>query len=139
MTKDIQKKIAGILQNDSDIAAVYLFGSQAKNKGHKRSDIDLAILFKKKLSTGESFQRMQNYFIKLSRLLGHELDLVDLEKINLILSFEVLHGGKILIENDCSKNRNFIAQKMIEYFDFEFNLKQCMQGMYLKAMEKRGA
>ena len=62
-------------------------------------------------------------------MLIQELDLVDRGKINLVLLFEVLNGGKMLIENNRSKNRNFIAQKLIEYFDFEFILKQCMQGM----------
>ncbi len=57
----------------------------------------------------------------------------------MVLLFEVLYGGKMLIENNRSKNRNFIAQKLIEYFDFEFILTQCMQGMYLKALGKSGA
>ena len=41
----IQQIITSLFHNDPEVTAVYLFGSQATQKNHINSDIDLAILF----------------------------------------------------------------------------------------------
>ena len=138
MKKEIQSKIADLFNNDKEIAAVYLFGSRAKNNESEKSDIDLGFLFNEKLSSIESYKMLQNYFVKLSRFFGKEYDLVDMERINFVLLFEIIRDGKILIENNRKKNRHFKAQKIVQYFDFEYILKQCATGMFRKAMEKQG-
>jgi uncharacterized protein len=138
MKKEIQSKIADLFKNDKEIAAVYLFGSHAKNNESAKSDIDLGFLFNEKLSSIESYKMLQNYFVKLSRFFGKEYDLVDMERINFVLLFEIIRDGKILIENNRKKNRHFKAQKIVQYFDFEYILKQCATGMFRKAMEKQG-
>jgi len=137
MNKEFQNRIAGLFTKDKEVAALYLFGSQAKNKEHDRSDIDLAILFNEKQSSIDSFNKLQNYFVKLSRLIKKEFDLLDMERVNLLLLFEVLRDGKLLVENHPIKNRNFKAQKLLQFFDFEFILKRCTQSMHDKAMEKQ--
>jgi len=49
MNNELIDKITGLFRNDEEIAAVYLFGSQAKDKGHGKSDIDLGFLFNEQL------------------------------------------------------------------------------------------
>lgn len=134
--KQIQKKIHSIFENDADVAAVYLFGSLASHKAHPNSDIDLAILFRHPSSKLESYQKLEKYFALLARVLRSEPDLVDLAHINLILLYEILKDGKLLIENDVEQNRNFMARKIIECLDFQVTMKRCAEGMYRKAKER---
>ncbi|MDZ7334094.1 MAG: nucleotidyltransferase domain-containing protein [candidate division KSB1 bacterium] len=134
--QDIQQKIRPIFESDPEIAAVYLFGSTATGKNHLKSDIDLAILFQRPLSTIESHRRLEQHFVKLTKALGAEPDLVDLEKIDLILLFEILKEGIILIENDRERNRNFMGRKLVECIDFQTIMKRCARGMYRNALER---
>jgi len=130
-------KIIPIFENE-DIAAVYLFGSQATGKKHPESDLDLAILFNKKLSGLDAYLRLEKYFVQLVRLLRLEPDLIDMEQANLVLLFEILQHGKLLVENNREKNRSFIANKTIECIDFNYIVRICAKGMYRKAKENTG-
>jgi len=136
MIEQIQKKISPVFKNNSEIAAVYLFGSHATQKANDNSDIDLAILFEKRLFNYESYQRREKYFLRLTRTLGTEPDLVDMEEVNLILLFEILTDGKILIENNIDRNRQFRAQKIVECLDFQITFKQFAQSMHANAVER---
>jgi len=132
----ILKKVCPIFQNDSKVSAVYLFGSRATQKAHLKSDIDLAILFEQRLPKLESYQRLEYYFVKLAKALGTDPDLVDLETVNLILLFEILREGEVLLENNRERNRDFIARKTVECIDFQFIVRLCAKGMYRKMKEK---
>ncbi|MBN2012095.1 nucleotidyltransferase domain-containing protein [candidate division KSB1 bacterium] len=123
-------------KNDEIIAAIYLFGSQASGKTHSRSDIDIAILFNKCLPKIEAHYRLETYFTKLSRALEADPDIVDMEHVNLILLFEILHDGVIILENNQDRNRVFQAQKIIECIDFQVIAKRCAHGMYKNTMER---
>ena len=131
----ILKKIQPIFQNNAEVAAVYLFGSQATQKTHSQSDIDLAIFFERRLPKLESYKRLEKYFLQLVRILGTEPDLVDIEQVNLILLCEILTNGDILLENNRDKNRAFVARKAVECIDFQFIAEQCVEGMYRKSRE----
>ncbi len=128
-------KIIPVFKND-EIAAVYLFGSQASGKIHSHSDVDIAILFNEKLSSVVSYRRLENYFVKIARLLRIEPDVIDMEQVNLILLFEILRHGKIIVENNRDKNRDFQARKIVECIDFNYIVDMCARGMHLKAKEK---
>ena len=130
-------KIIPIYKN-KDIAAVYLFGSQATGKKHPKSDLDLAILFHKKLSSLDAYRRLEKYFVQIVRLLRLEPDLVDMEQANLVLLFEILQYGKVIVENNRNKNRAFIAKKIVECIDFNYIVQICARGMYRKAKENIG-
>jgi predicted nucleotidyltransferase len=132
---EIQKRISPLFEHDPEVAAVYLFGSQATGKNDSKSDIDLAILFERRLSAIDSYKKLAKYFTGLVKALQSEPDLVDMENVNLILLFEILREGKVLIENNRERNREFVARKIVECIDFQYIVKKCAEGMYRHAME----
>ncbi len=128
--------ITNIINNDSEVTAVYLFGSRATGKVHSNSDIDLAILFNERLSRLDAYDRIEKYFVKLVKGLKTEPDVVDMEQVNLILLYEILHDGVVLLENNVDKHRTFRARKIVECIDFQVIAKRCAHGMYLNTMER---
>lgn len=134
---ELFEKISTIFKNDPEVAAVYLFGSYATGKAHDSSDLDLAILFTQPLSRMESYKRLESFFVRLSRLVGREVDLVDMEQANLILLHEILTEGKIIIENNKELNRAFRGQKMVECLDFLVTFRKFTKSMHARALERR--
>ncbi len=79
MIEQIRNKISPVFNDNPEITAVYLFGSHATGRATDGSDIDLAILFEKRLLNYENYLRREKYFLQLVRALGTEPDLVDME------------------------------------------------------------
>jgi len=71
---------------------VYLFGSQASRTSRPESDLDLAVLGEKPYDPWELFQVAS----LLSRLVGREVDLVDLRQAPLALQAQVAAFGQAL-------------------------------------------
>lgn len=133
---DIARQIRQIYESDREVAAVYVFGSNATGRAHAQSDIDLAILFERRLPRWESYKRREKHFALLARALKTEPDVVDLEEVNLILLLEILQHGVIVIENNHERNVGFRARKIVECLDFQFIVRRCAEGMHRKGMEK---
>lgn len=130
------EKIRPLFENNAEVAAVYIFGSQASPKARFDSDIDLAILFEQRLIGYEAYQRRERYFVQLARTLNTDVDVLDMEQVNLILLFEILQRGAVLFENNREKHRGFLARKNIECLDFQFTVKRCAEGLQRKSLER---
>ena len=68
---------------------LYLFGSYASNQAHKESDIDIAILPFKKLSTVKRWEMQQVLAEKLQR----EVDLIDFLSASTVMQKEIVSKG----------------------------------------------
>src|SRR6188768_57153 len=101
---------------DERVAAVYLFGSQARGTPHARSDIDLAMLF---VATPPATLRGQPFELQaeLSALLGEPVDIVVLNTAPVDLVHRILRDGRILLERDRSRRIAFEVQARNRYFD----------------------
>ncbi len=132
----LKQQIAKALVADQDVAAVYLFGSKAEGRAIVDSDLDLAVLFKERLLPQEAYRRKERVFVRLDKVLRTDFDLVDLLSANLLLTSEILKNGVCLLENDTDVSRSFIAQKTVEYIDFEPVFKLCAMGMHKKAKSR---
>ena len=76
---------------------IFLFGSTAKGKMGKESDIDIGFLSDKKLSSYEIFMIAQ----ELAGHLGREVDLVDLNQASTVFQMQVISSGKVIYcQND---------------------------------------
>lgn len=63
------------------IKAVFLFGSQARGLSRPDSDVDLAIAFEdEEMSNEEIFDRMNVLTIRLTEILGCEVNLIPIDK-----------------------------------------------------------
>ena len=93
-----------------DVRLIYLFGSQADGSATPSSDIDVAVLLKKKLDPVARFDIEQTVAIKLNQ----DVDLVDLLTASTVLQNQVIMSGELLFGSE-SEQAQFEMQVMSMY------------------------
>ena len=83
---DKQLIIDTLKQEIPKLQALYLFGSQNNGSATKKSDIDIAYLSQKPLSSLERWDISQ----KLASLLSLDVDLIELSTTNTIFRYQIL-------------------------------------------------
>lgn len=81
-----------------DVVAVYRFGSSAEGTTHRRSDTDIAVLARNRLSAATRFDLQE----RLASLIGTDVDLVDLSGASPVLAIQVVARGDLLHEDDAT-------------------------------------
>jgi len=119
------KKIKNFLAGKPGIAAVYLYGSFAKNKATKNSDIDLGVIFEKK-ELKPFASPMVVLAAELSNLLGRKIEVADLEQCRIDFSHRVISEG-ILIYSQNEVKRIAFEEKILRDF---FSLKPAFDEYY---------
>lgn len=130
------KKIQNYFASQKDVVAVYLYGSFAKDTTHKRSDLDLAILFEKE---SKDFHRLGQIYSDLCNLkLPAEPEVRD---INLTLPpvflLNVIQGQLLFTSNEQKKNE-FEVAVLRQYYDtqrlrdirYHYMQKRLSEGTY---------
>jgi len=87
---------------------ILLFGSFAKRTSHAESDIDLAYLSDKQLSSYKRFILAS----ELAELVDHEIDLIDIKQIDTVFNMQIFAQGIPIYMKD---ENEFIRQKMRAY------------------------
>lgn len=82
--------------NINGIKAIYLFGSHASGLSHKNSDIDIAVLCHKKLTSVKRWQIQS----ELANELACEVDLVDLLTASTVMQNQVIQQGICIYDPD---------------------------------------
>jgi predicted nucleotidyltransferase len=101
---------------DPRVAAVYLFGSQARGTSRADSDVDLGILYRAKPPStllGQPFAEQ----VELSAAVGKPVDLVVMNTAPADLVHRVLRDGQLLLDADRSVRIAFEVRARNEYFD----------------------
>jgi uncharacterized protein len=116
---------------DVGIAAVYLFGSFAAGRGHRESDLDLAVLLdRKRHSTAKD-----RFEVRLSlagglsgpRLAGREVDVVILNDAPPLLGRKAVIEGRLLLCNDPELEHAYRRDVMIRAADLEPFLRRARE------------
>jgi len=110
-------RIRDTLGNQTDLIAVYLFGSVAEEKAHRLSDVDVAILFDAELDAEQIFQRTLAIGGLLEQALQRAVDVVPLNRAGPLLCFQVIQKGKVLLERDRTQRCLFHMRAMAAYYD----------------------
>jgi predicted nucleotidyltransferase len=106
-----QKKLLQTLQHlMPDVRLIYLFGSQVDGSATPSSDIDVAVLLKKKLDPVARFDIEQTVAIKLNQ----DVDLVDLLTASTVLQNQIIMSGELLFGSE-SEQTQFEMQVMSMY------------------------
>ncbi|MBE1555074.1 type VII toxin-antitoxin system MntA family adenylyltransferase antitoxin [Sporosarcina limicola] len=111
-------------------AFILLFGSYAKGTAHAESDIDLAYLSGRELSSYERFILAS----ELAELAGYEVDLVDIRQIDTVFTMQIFEQGiPIYIQDE----NEFMHQKMRAYSMYAALSEQ--RAPIIEAIKERGS
>ena len=114
-----QDKLINFFKNHKNINTVYIFGSHGTEYENNRSDIDLGILFSKP----PEILRQMNLETEIEETIGQEVDIVSLNKCNILLKYKVIKEGEKIYEQDEIKTADFIENVLKHYFDYGMKLK----------------
>ncbi len=107
------KDLESIFQRKKRIAAVYLFGSAATGKDRRNSDLDLAIISKRILTSRERLK----IEAELSNRLRRDVDLVIFGQASPLLQHQILKYGRLVSENDPDERVRQEVRARSEYLD----------------------
>ncbi len=125
------------LKRNSDILAVYLFGSRAEGVERPRSDTDIAVLLMSHIDKRHYSSYRLRLLEELSSFFAGQLDLIILNQVPLLLQFQVLKSGKLLFERDADKRAELEMHMLSRYYDarryYEFHFNKLIE-----RIEQRG-
>ena len=106
------------LESHPEILFAYLFGSQATGKARANSDVDIAVYLSKKIRSKQTLDWRLTLMAELSRVLRTDaVEIIVLNEAPLVLRYEVVSKGKLLVNADPSKELDFKLRTRDEYFD----------------------
>lgn len=115
MAKDLtatESAITEVLDNYAEVKLAILFGSLALGTATADSDLDLAVLAEKPLTTEMRIELIAD----LADRLGRPVDLIDLQTVGEPLLGEVLKGRRIL--GDDTRYAQLITRHLFDAADF---------------------
>lgn len=118
MIVDIVDRLSAFFANNADVDAVYLFGSQAKGRAAKGSDVDVAILFDPNhIPPPRDVLELQDTVA--SSLGVSKADVVVLNLANPILCHQVYRYGQCVLDRTPRHTRAFMVRSQTEYADLK--------------------
>jgi len=109
--------IADYLAGRDDIVAAYVFGSAAEGLAHRLSDLDVALLLPLTTGPAERLDIRLEVMAALERLSQRPADVVVLNDAPLLLRFQVLKHGRVLVDHNRTQRCLFAARTMSAYYD----------------------
>ncbi|MCU0601025.1 MAG: nucleotidyltransferase domain-containing protein [Desulfobacterales bacterium] len=130
------QKIIDYFSTRPEVAAVYLFGSYARNRQHQTSDVDIGILFEDVLCE-KSAEKIDEYHKNLSRIIRKDIHLVVMNHAGEFLAKQIFSNGKCIHK----KNRRSVSEYQMKMYsmiaDFSYYQDMIRPGFVRKLMEKK--
>ncbi len=114
---NISKTIHDVLIDLAEFA--YLMGSAETEKFNKESDIDVAVFWK----DSSADEQKRKCLVDLEKVFNREVDLVSLNKIDIIFAHQVLEKGRLLFDSNAGLHLKWKMEKLSEYPDFKTSRK----------------
>ena len=116
--KQIINTLSQVLADRVVFAMVY--GSILKRSFNHKSDVDVALYLNHNEDTTDNLLKFQ---VELSEATGRDVDLVFLNRADLIITMQILTNGQLIVENDHRQFIEFKALKISQYIDFKMSRK----------------
>lgn len=119
----------------NEVSAIYLFGSYAKGRVHRNSDIDLGILLKHGfISNTDDFYR--TYMTGLTKLTRMDIHIVFMNNAGEGVLSQIFKYGKCIVNNSASELNRFkmTSYSMIADFSYQKNIME--KGFFEKYSEE---
>lgn len=134
MENDLIEKIKSYFLNENEVAAVYLFGSYARGRPKRTSDVDIGILLNS--NNSKVFKAKQLRYLKeLGRLLRKDIHPVILNTAGEMLMQQIFTWGKCIVENDRRKHARFRMVMFSRIAAFSEYKKQMQAGLIKNIMK----
>ena len=134
---DVLDRIPALLaqiSEDTDVMALYAFGSLATGALKPLSDLDFGILVTKKLSKQKRFDKHLDLIGIFNTVLGtDEVDLVLMNDAPMRFSYNIIKSGKLLYCGDSTELTDFIEKNVKLYLDFRF-FREAFDDTFLKGI-----
>ncbi|WP_173179251.1 type VII toxin-antitoxin system MntA family adenylyltransferase antitoxin [Desulfosarcina ovata] len=141
MPDDVLTRIPSLvnsLAGAKDVAALYSFGSLAKNKLGPLSDLDFGILISPQVTKKECIDKqLELVGVFTESLKTEEVDLVFMNHAPLNIAFQILKTGKLLLCNDRRSLIDFRENVVRSYLDFCF-IRDAFDSVFLKGIGYHG-
>lgn len=127
--------IARVLEKHAEVAAAWLFGSEARGEARPGSDLDIGLLLRTRGKTALDCHRLLGSIAaELESVApGRPIDLVLLEPQGPVFCHRVLSEGLLVYDADADRRIDFESDTYVRYFDFrptyELALNQVGPGM----------
>lgn len=130
--KDIRRIIKYFKARD-EVSSLYIFGSFARERENRESDIDIAVIIdESKLKKINYSLLKKEYYTASAGFSLRPLDIVIMNTASPFLNHQVLKTGRILFDKNQNLRVRFTTKTIIEYLDFK-----PAQDVFLKAVADR--
>ncbi len=116
LRNDQAQAVREYASRDPNIAAVYLFGSEASGRARKGSDVDLSVVLREPV---EGFRRIRME-TELSQAIGRDVDLVVFHEGSILFKRQILKARRLLYEGDRRERVRQETAARYEYLDTRF-------------------
>jgi len=131
------KKLADLFEKQEPVILAYLYGSAAKGKGGKLSDIDIAVYLDESLSKSERFNQQLHLLYELTGILKTDkIDLAIMNDAPLSLKYEIISANCPLFARDEGKRIDIEHMILSRYLDRRFYDKRWADELLKKASGK---
>ena len=131
----MEKEIAQYFANKPEVAAAYLFGSQAKNKSRPFSDVDIAILLKED-EKEQATRKKNEYLVDLGRLIKKDIHPVIMNAAGEELLRQIFSTGICVLVNDENVLSRFKTRAFVKIAEFGYYRTRLQRGIIRKLKEE---
>lgn len=115
-----------------EVRLVYLFGSTARETKKTPADIDIAILLEQGVSAERALDIRTDFMFTLMKIVSKNVDVVILNRANVVLRHQVVKHGKLLYEREKDLSCAYQVATLRDYEDY-----LPMQRFYMKVLDER--
>lgn len=133
---EVELKIADYFKDKAEVLCVYLFGSHARGKTRRESDLDIAVLLRTDVADSVSRER-ENYLVELSRIVRKDVHLVTMNTAGEELLKQIYSKGKCLLINNARETAEFRMTHFARIADFGRYRNLMQMGFVKRLMEER--
>jgi len=135
---EITQRLKEALAKQPEVKLAYLFGSHARGRAHKLSDVDVAVFLTEELSEREMGEIRIRLTAELMRALRSDaIDVVILNLASPLLCHRVLRDGKLIYSVDETTRVRFTTDTYRLYLDHRYLYDILDEAMFRRIREGR--
>jgi len=131
------KRIITYFKGRDEVSGLFVFGSSAKGRVTRESDIDIAVLVDEKKIKGRSYELLKkDYYMASPGFSLQPVDIVILNTAPPFLKYQVLKTGKVLFDRNRKLRIRFTERAITEYLDYKPIEDICLKAIANRFREK---